>query len=49
MEFGIGMLVVIAILHVIVSKATSPTTSCDACGRTISKRAPMCPGCGDPR
>lgn len=49
MAFGIGMLIVIAILYAIVNKATSPTTTCGACGRTISKRAPICPGCGDPR
>jgi predicted amidophosphoribosyltransferase len=49
MAFGIGMLVVIVILYAIVNKATSPTTECGVCGKSLSKRAPICPNCGDPK
>jgi rRNA maturation endonuclease Nob1 len=49
MAGGIVALVIIAILYKMVDAAFSPTTACGACGHKISKRAPICPSCGDPR
>lgn len=46
---GIIALVCIAILYSLVDKAFSSTTQCGACNRKISKRASVCPGCGDPQ
>lgn len=49
MGFAFALLAIIVGLYMAVNGATSPTTKCSACKAVVSKRARMCPRCGDPR